>query len=40
LARAQLQYRFSKGAKDVFRQAEAEAKAAKRNLWSLSAWDI
>jgi micrococcal nuclease len=34
LARAQLQYRFSKGAKDAFRQAEDEAKRAKRNLWS------
>ena len=35
LARAQLQYRYSKGAKDAFRRAEAEAKSAKRNLWSL-----
>jgi len=35
LARAQLQYRFSKGAKDAFRQAEEDAKMAKRNLWSL-----
>jgi micrococcal nuclease len=35
LATAQLQYRYSKGAKDKFRQAEEEAKAAKRNLWSL-----
>jgi endonuclease YncB( thermonuclease family) len=35
LARAQLQYRFSKGAKEKFRLAEEEAKAAKRNLWSL-----
>jgi len=35
LAHAQLQYRFSKGAKDKFRQAEEEAKAAKKNLWSL-----
>ena len=34
LAHAQLQYRFSKGAKETFRQAEAEAKSAKRNLWS------
>ena len=34
LARAQLQYRFSKGAKTAFQQAEAEAKSAKRNLWS------
>jgi micrococcal nuclease len=35
LARAQLQYRFSKGAKEKLRQAEEEAKAAKRNIWSL-----
>ena len=35
LARAQLQYRFSKGAKDALRRAEEEAKRAKRNLWSL-----
>ena len=35
LARAQLQYRFSKGAKTTFQQAEDEAKRAKRNLWSL-----
>ena len=35
LARAQLQYRFSKGAKETFRQAEEEAKRTKRNLWSL-----
>jgi micrococcal nuclease len=34
LARAQLQYRFSKGAKETFRQAEEEAKRNKRNLWS------
>ncbi|MDR0327283.1 MAG: thermonuclease family protein [Planctomycetaceae bacterium] len=34
LARAQVQYRFSKGAKTAFQQAEAEAKRAKRNLWS------
>ena len=34
LARAQVQYRFSKGAKAAFQQAEAEAKSAKRNLWS------
>ena len=34
LAHAQLQYRFSKGAKIAFQQAEAEAKNAKRNLWS------
>ena len=35
LARAQLQYRFSKGAKSTFQQAEDEAKRAKRNVWSL-----
>ena len=35
LARAQLQYRYSKGAKDAFQRAEAEAKSAKKNLWSL-----
>ena len=35
LARAQTQYRYSNGAKDAFRRAEAEAKAAKRNIWSL-----
>ena len=35
LARAQLQYRFSKGAKNALRQAEEEAKSTKRNLWSL-----
>jgi micrococcal nuclease len=35
LAKAQMQYRFSNGAKDAFRRAEAEAKAAKRNIWSL-----
>jgi len=35
LARAQLQYRFSKGAKTIFRQAESEAKNAQKNLWSL-----
>ena len=34
LARAQLQYRFSKGAKNAFRTAEEEAQSAKRNLWS------
>ena len=33
LARAQTQYRFSNGAKDAFRQAEADAKSARRNLW-------
>jgi micrococcal nuclease len=35
LARAQTQYRYSNGAKDAFRRAEAEAKAAQRNIWSL-----
>jgi len=35
LARAQTQYRFSKGAKTAFQQAEEEAKRARRNLWSL-----
>ena len=35
LARAQTQYRFSKGAKATFQQAEEEAKRAKKNLWSL-----
>ena len=35
LARAQTQYRYSKGAKDAFRRAETEAQNAKRNLWSL-----
>ena len=35
LAKAQTQYRYSNGAKDAFRRAEAEAKAAKRNIWSL-----
>jgi len=34
LARAQLQYRFSRGAKDAFRRAEAEAKNTRRNIWS------
>jgi len=34
LARAQTQYRFSRGAKNAFRQAEADAKSARRNLWS------
>ena len=34
LARAQTQYRYSRGAKNVFRQAETEAKNARRNLWS------
>ena len=35
LATAQLQYRFSKGAKTAFKQAEDDAKRAKKNLWSL-----
>jgi micrococcal nuclease len=35
LAHAHVQYRYSKGAKSIFRQAEEEAKRAKRNLWSL-----
>jgi len=35
LARAQTQYRFSKGAKATFQQAEEEAKRARKNLWSL-----
>ena len=35
LARAQTQYRYSKGAKDAFQRAEEEAKKAKRNLWNL-----
>jgi micrococcal nuclease len=35
LARAQLQYRFSEGAKSALRRAEEEAKTAKRNLWSI-----
>ena len=35
LARAQLQYRYSKGAKEAFKRAEDEAKRAKRNIWSL-----
>jgi micrococcal nuclease len=34
LARAQLQYRYSKGAKKVFRQAEEDARRARKNLWS------
>lgn len=34
LAKAQTQYRFSKGAKERFRQAEEEAQQARRNLWS------
>ena len=35
LATAQTQNRFSRGAKDAFQQAEAEAKNARRNIWSL-----
>ena len=35
LARAQLQYRYSAGAKNTFRQAEADAKSAGKNIWSL-----
>jgi len=35
LARAQTQFRYSRGAKDAFRRAEAEARSAGRNLWSL-----
>ena len=34
LARAQTQYRYSKGAKDAFQRAETEAKRAKKNIWS------
>jgi micrococcal nuclease len=34
LAHARLEYRYSEEAKEVFRQAEAEAKSAKRNIWS------
>lgn len=35
LARATLQYRFSKGAKERFRQAEEEARSQKKGIWSL-----
>jgi len=35
LARAQTQYRYSRGAKDAFRAAENAAKAERRNIWSL-----
>lgn len=35
LARARLQYRFSKGAKFRMEQAENEARAARRGIWSL-----
>ncbi len=34
LAKAELQYRFSKGMKERFRVAEDAAKAEKRNMWS------
>jgi micrococcal nuclease len=34
LAHARLEYRYSEGAKEIFRQAEAEAKSAKRKIWS------
>jgi micrococcal nuclease len=34
LARALLQYRFSKGAKSRLQAAENQAKAARRNIWS------
>lgn len=34
LAKAELQYRFSKGAKEKLRRAEEDAQTAKRNLWS------
>jgi micrococcal nuclease len=34
LAKAELQYRFSKGAKEKLRLAEADAKSAKKNMWS------
>ena len=37
LATAQLQYRYSKGAKEAFKRAEDEAKRGKRNIWSLPA---
>lgn len=35
LARATLQYRFSKGAKERFRKAEEEARSKKKGIWSL-----
>jgi len=35
LARAQTQFRYSRGAKDAFRRAETEARNASRNIWSL-----
>jgi len=38
LARAQLQYRYSKGAKNAFQQAESEAKSARRKIWSHSGY--
>ena len=40
LARAQTQFRYSRGAKDAFRRAETEARNAGRNLWSLPANNI
>ena len=36
LAKAQLQYRYSKGAKERFQNAEAQAKAERKNLWLLT----
>lgn len=35
LARALLQYRFSKGAKNALQQAETEAQTAQKGLWSV-----
>jgi micrococcal nuclease len=35
LAKAELQYRFSKGMKERFRQAEDEAKRQRKGIWSL-----
>jgi len=40
LARAQTQFRYSRGAKDAFRRAEAEARSAGRNIWSLPSSSI
>ncbi|GHT41786.1 thermonuclease [Planctomycetales bacterium] len=37
LAKAELQYSFSQGAKQRLRQAETEAKNAKKNIWSRNA---
>ena len=34
LARAKLQYRYSAAKKARFRRAEAEARAARRGVWS------